>query len=415
MAIVHPDDEAFVKNDVLSTDAIRGLFTDRLGLSPTSITASTRQGSFHRVYFISLPQADHQDNPWSGMDVVLRVARPSITKIKTENEVAVLRLLREAGLPVPRVAFYSSDPSNPLGYEYDCIERVSYPSLADLWTSFTPAQFDSLLDQFVDIHIKLFELDVPRVYGSLALDGSAAPVFEETMWQAQDIKRYFHAEPYNLTAETFESLNPASYYASWPAYISAFLKTYHHVISIHPNVVFLRDLLEPLQALIAALDAGEIPWIRRLIDAPELRPRLFHKDFHFGNILADTDGTIHGIIDWEFAGLGASVAKHSPLINNLVGYLRWLHGEDQTAKRLVATWPAEFQARLEKRAPEIAKIWAREIDRDTVLGMEGNALSDLREFLRASLEVGVRGQQDVEKAKSTWKPVVEKSFKSLGF
>ncbi|KAF7323673.1 APH domain-containing protein [Mycena kentingensis (nom. inval.)] len=406
MAMLHPDDEAFAQQDVLSDESIRGLFTDRIGLLPTQITCPERQGAFHKVYFVSLPD---------GREVVLRVARKTIVKFKTENEVAILQRLANSGIPVPSVVFYSSDPDNALGYEYDCLERISYPSLQDVWMSLFPAQLDGIVDQLVDIFLQLWEVDVPRVYGCLAIDGGPGPVLEETMWQTPDIIRYFHSTPYNLISESFESLNPTRSYPSWPAYISAFLKTYHHIISIHPSVAFLHPLLLPLQRLIDALDTESLPWIARLRTSPSLYPRLFHKDFHFGNILLSADGTIKGIIDWEFAGLGPSFGSRSSLIQNCVGYLRYSYPENAAAKRLVETWPGEFQARLERRAPEIAATWARETDRDAVLGLEGNALSDIREYLRACLEVGVRGVGRVSLAKSTWMEVVEKNLRTLGF
>jgi hypothetical protein len=46
----------------------------------------------------------------------------------------------------------------------------------------SPVQLDRILDQFVEIFIKLWELDVPTNHGSLRLDGSSGPVIEETMW-----------------------------------------------------------------------------------------------------------------------------------------------------------------------------------------------------------------------------------------
>ncbi|KAJ7484540.1 kinase-like domain-containing protein [Mycena latifolia] len=414
MAMLHPDDEAFSKQEVLSHASISALFNDRLGLVPTSITSPDSQGSFHKVYFVSLSEAD--GNKWSGQDVVLRIARKTIVKTKTENEMALLQLLRASGIPAPEVVFFSSDPTNPTQYEYNCLQRISYPSLAETWRTLSSAQLDHLLNQFVDIFIKLFTLDVPPNHGSLTLDCHSGPVIEETMWQFPDIKRYFHGEPYNLTDETFATLNPTEFYTSWPAYISAFLKTYHHIISIHPAVDFLRDLLEPLQHVITTLDATKAPWVQRLRDSPDLRGRLFHRDFHFGNILADHDGTIKAIIDWEFAGIGPSFPKRSSLIENCVGYLRFTFAPDvpPEARVLIDTWEAKFLSRLEKRAPEIAATWARETDLDTVLGVEGEALRKVREFLRACLEVGVRGGKRVEMARGAWKEVVEQNLKTLG-
>lgn len=121
-----------------------------------------------------------------------------------------------------------------------------------------------------------------------------------------DILRYYHAAPYNLTRESFATLNPCGWYPSWVAYISAFLKCYYHVILVHPSVSFLSCLLGPLQRLIEKLDNREIDWVRRLRDEKGLQGRLWHRDLHFGNLLADEEGNIRAIIDWEFSGVGVS-------------------------------------------------------------------------------------------------------------
>ncbi|KAJ7637013.1 kinase-like domain-containing protein [Roridomyces roridus] len=402
MAMLHADDLAFAqRDDILSNEAIATVFDSHLGLSPTSIIASANQGQFHKVYFVKLSQAD--GHRWSGRDVVLRVARKTIVKTKTENEISLLNFLRDV-VPVPEVVFFSADPTNALGYEYNCLERIPYPSLAETWKTLSTGQLDHVLDQFVDIFVKLFKSNAPPNHGSLALDGGSGPVIEETMWQLPDIDRYFHAAPYNLTSETFGTLNPTESYSSWPAYICAFLKTYHHIISIHPNVDFLRDILDPLQHVITALDVGTAPWVCRLRDESALRARLHHRDFHFGNILADEEGTIKAVIDWEFAGMGPSFPARSSLIGNCVDYLAY------KGEHALDSWEDEFLARLRVRAPEIAETWVHERDRSAVLGIKGQALSNLREYLRGCLEVGVRRVGRVEMAQGAWKKVVVDSL-----
>ncbi|KAF8217831.1 kinase-like domain-containing protein [Mycena galopus ATCC 62051] len=421
MAMLHADDLAFATQQVLSDSAVSALFTERIGLLPTRITAPESQGAFHKVYFVSLDEKYNADISWSGKEVVLRVARRTIANVKTENEMALLRVLRAADIPVPAVVFFCADPDNPFKYEYNCLERITYPSLADTWSNLSPAQLDSVLDQIVDIFVKMWSIDVPRTHGSLRLDGTSGPVIEETMWTIPDIIRYFHAPPYNLTSETFSSLNPTSSYASWPAYICAFLRTYAHIVAIHPSVDWLQDLLHPLQRVIAIIDAAEVPWVQRLRGAPELRGRLFHRDFHFGNILADDQGNIKAVIDWEFAGIGPSFASRASPIRNVLGYLRCLPASSRPSntQHLIDTWEAEFSIRLAARAPEIAARWAREIDRETVLGVEGEALSDLREYLRSCLEIGVRGEEvwglaKMETAKGAYRQVVVQSMRTLG-
>lgn len=146
-----------------------------------------------------------------------------------------------------------------------------------------------------------------RLCGNCESRFFACLLFLELRFDRPDIKRYFHDPPFNLVSEKASTVNPAASYPTWVAYISAFLKSYHHVISIHPSVAFLRHLLEPLQHLIDKLDTGEVQWVRALQQETGLRARLWHRDLHFGNILADHDGLIHGVIDWEFAGTGVSI------------------------------------------------------------------------------------------------------------
>lgn len=35
---------------------------------------------------------------------------------------AVIQLVRKAGIPAPEIAFFNSDDTNELGYEYNCME-----------------------------------------------------------------------------------------------------------------------------------------------------------------------------------------------------------------------------------------------------------------------------------------------------
>ncbi|KAJ6454584.1 phosphotransferase enzyme family-domain-containing protein [Mycena sanguinolenta] len=418
MALLHADDIAFATQQVLSDSAISALFTERLGLLPTRILASPSQGAFHKVYFVSL--AEGNNNPWSGRDVVLRVARRTISKVKTENEMALLRVLRAAGIPVPEVVFFCADPENPLKYEYNCLERISYPSLADTFSSLSPAQLDLVLDQSVDLFIKMWSIDVPRIHGSLRIDGTSGPVIEETMWTL--CPRHHPLLPRHAVQPCRRNFRHPQSNGIVHAYICAFLRTYAHVVTIHPSVDWLRDLLPSLQQVITILatDSADTPWIGRLRDAPELLSRLFHRDFHFGNILAD-EAAIKAVIDWEFAGIGPSLASRVSPTRNILGFLRTLPASSRppNTQHLIDTWEAAFSARLAERAPKMASQWARELDRATVLGVEGEALSDLREYLRACLEIGVRGEEawgvgKMETAKGTYRDVVVKSLRILG-
>ncbi|KAJ7194493.1 hypothetical protein B0H12DRAFT_1082427 [Mycena haematopus] len=74
-------------------------------------------GTFHKAYLITLTSA-HQ--------VVARVARRFMPRLKTESEVATLRFLREnTSVPVPEVHYYDSNPYNRLGGEWILMSKVS--------------------------------------------------------------------------------------------------------------------------------------------------------------------------------------------------------------------------------------------------------------------------------------------------
>ncbi|KAK0190313.1 kinase-like domain-containing protein [Armillaria mellea] len=393
--MLHLSDSTFAQTDPLSPSSISSLFEGLLGVSPVNIESpKSSQGLYHKIYFVTLAESVH--SRWSGKDVVLRVARKAIEKIKIENEVAVIDVVRNAGLPVPEVVFYNSDPANDL--------ESPYPSLQDTWMTLSPEALDNVLNQFVDFFIRMFTLELPRggeFYGSLRvteMEGRRevvpGPVLEEILWQLPDILRYFHAAPYNLTRESFATLNPCGWYPSWVDYISAFLKSYYHVI--------LKS------------DSTEIDWVRRLRGEKGLQARLWHRDLHFGNLLADDEGNIHAIIDWEFSGVGPSFHKTSSPVRNCISFA---YSSDPTPSadklRLLDGWPEQFLSRLKAASPSVYNQWVWESDPEQVLGREGKALSDVREYLRSCLEVGVRQWGNVEAGKGAWKDVVENRLRVL--
>jgi hypothetical protein len=140
------------------------------------------------------------------------------------------------------------------------------------------------------------------------------PCPAETCARRSDIGRFVHATPYDLTAETAQTLNPSAPhgYANFPAYVAAFLKSYAHLISIHPSAAFLAHLVPALGAAVEKLEAAGSTaedWVLSLREEPGLRGYLWHRDLHFGNIMVDpATGTFKSILDWEFAGVGVRLA-----------------------------------------------------------------------------------------------------------
>lgn len=98
----------------------------------------------------------------------------------------------------------------------------------------------------------------------------------------------------------------------------------------------------------------------------------------------------------------------------MTSYLNYTSPSSPAAQHLLTTWPAQFESLLEARAPLTFARWKVETDLEAVLGKEGQALSDVREFLRSCVEVGVRGWGNVEKGKGEWRDVVQDRLRVLG-
>ncbi|MEZ5599109.1 MAG: phosphotransferase family protein [Pseudomonadales bacterium] len=63
--------------------------------------------------------------------------------------------------------------------------------------------------------------------------------------------------------------------------------------------VIRKDALHPQPIAEAA-----IRWLERHLPPPSARLALVHGDYRSGNFLYDTEGNVHGVLDWEMAHLG---------------------------------------------------------------------------------------------------------------
>lgn len=73
-------------------------------------------GTFHKAYLVTLVDT---------RELVARVARRFMPRLKTESEVATLNYLRlHTQIPVPVVYYYDCNPYNRLGGEYILMSKV---------------------------------------------------------------------------------------------------------------------------------------------------------------------------------------------------------------------------------------------------------------------------------------------------
>ncbi|KAI8986764.1 hypothetical protein BD414DRAFT_415982 [Trametes punicea] len=115
-------------------------------------------GTFHKGYLVTLVDA---------REVVARVARRFMPRLKTESEVATMRYLREhTSIPVPEVYQYDSNPYNRLGGEYLLMSKAPGIPLSKVFHSMPYNTLVELMENFAMLVIPLFAHRFPMI-GSL--------------------------------------------------------------------------------------------------------------------------------------------------------------------------------------------------------------------------------------------------------
>jgi hypothetical protein len=371
--------------------------------SPQDIRKLKVTAEFHIIFVITYTVADLKS--WlstkdvrsqtdNATELILRVSGNHISKIKTENEAAVLSWLhRNTNIPVPRVVAYDSSIDNPLQHEYILMTREPGESLADVYSFLDSTQTDTILDQLIDVNAELHKHAWSHV-GGLTFDDDGhiipGPVLEETFWFDPDILALWPV------GETFESLNVSGPFASYTQYISAHLLKYKHAIEIHPSLDFMHDILPQLDRFLAIMTS--CPMQTKLNNIPL---RLAHKDLHFANILVDpTTARITSIIDWEFAGV--------------VPFTRWnpsraflWSAQDSDTSMAEKT---ALMERYEKRARD--KGLGYLVDDAKFTSKKQEDMQTVANFLRAIVEVCPRGQASGNVM--GWKETAVKGMTELG-
>ncbi|KIM74140.1 hypothetical protein PILCRDRAFT_828561 [Piloderma croceum F 1598] len=136
-------------------------------------------GTFHKGYLITLVDT---------RELVARVARRFMPRLKTQSEVATLRYLREnTPVPVPTVYHYDSNPYNRLGGEYILMSKAPGLPLAKVYHSMPHDKLVGLLRNIALLMLPLFSHRFPHL-GSLYFNPSEEP----TSTVATPIPRSLH-------------------------------------------------------------------------------------------------------------------------------------------------------------------------------------------------------------------------------
>ncbi|KAA1473091.1 hypothetical protein DENSPDRAFT_839519 [Dentipellis sp. KUC8613] len=105
-------------------------------------------GTFHKGYLVTL---------CDGREIIARVARRFMPRLKTESEVATLAYIRtHTSIPVPTIYFYDSNPYNRLGGEYMLMSKAKGVPLSTVFHSMSHNELVAFLNSLASIVIPLF-------------------------------------------------------------------------------------------------------------------------------------------------------------------------------------------------------------------------------------------------------------------
>ncbi|OHE99813.1 hypothetical protein CORC01_04949 [Colletotrichum orchidophilum] len=391
-------------------------FSTSLGLpKPTQSEALTVTAAFHSIYLLHFPPsaaahlAPARPNGDGTTTLVLRVAGPHLPRIKTENEVAVMRWVREhTSVPVPAVLRWDASSDNALGYEFTLLERVPGSSAEKVFWGLGESARRRLVEQLVGFLAELWERSegVWRHVGGLRVGEGGevvpGPVVDEWFWMEPEIKRYWGGltgggEGLDAAGgETPETLNPVGgAFSSWAEHLDVSVEKYVYAIGRHPLLEWMRDLVPRLEAYreYVRVHAGEVD---------DTRYVLAHRDLHLANVMVDGEGTVTGILDWEFGGV--------------VPGPRW-----DPPNAFLYPWGGGKDEQVEKAERDLMRGWAREICREKGIEVEvvaGWPYRGIQEtvqrvvnFTRAICEASPKGQGDKARA---WRVSLESELAKLG-
>ena len=420
----------------LSHDAINNLLTSISLPPPTSITPLQVTAAFHSIYLITYPLSaspslfpanfasslptpsqDRVTKDGGNISLILRVSGTHIPKLKTRNEAAVMKWVREnTSIPVPAVLRWDDSAENPIGREFTLLEKVPGKSVDAVYNMLSEEAKMGLVRQLTGSLVELNAHQWTHV-GGLHLDGQgrveAGPLLDDNFWMEPDIEKYWAG-----SGLTFSDLNPIGPFREHWEMLRAALECGIKAINNHKTLSWLRPLIPRLEDLIIRLPFLDSPYTKRLI--------LAHKDLHFANVMIDEDScTITGILDWEFAAVVPShrwdpvraflwSGVYSDEATAEKNRLRLLFEEELTRIGIAPWWEECHVLGIEGKNDEVEGtrkvMLTGEID-EGKMREEVDTLWTVVKFLRALVEVCPKGQR--EELVEGWKREIEKGLDTL--
>ncbi|RDB26910.1 hypothetical protein Hypma_004959 [Hypsizygus marmoreus] len=213
----------------------------------------------------------------------------SVTRF--EGEIFLLQWLRRnTSIPVPTLFSIPEDrPRHTIA-----MEKLPGENIMDRLTFYSPADKERLMKSYANIVLELFKLNVPQMIGT------TAPGVTRDEFKVVPIIGPYVTRSADSVFDTLEQ-----YFGH--LFQKKRLDVDHHLGEDEIQVTAAMTVLDKLEDLLQPLIQGVDPSLRRCI--------LVHEDLHYANALADAEGDITAVIDWEFHALLPAILG--------VGYPSW--------------------------------------------------------------------------------------------
>ncbi|RMZ81401.1 hypothetical protein DV738_g2281, partial [Chaetothyriales sp. CBS 135597] len=271
------------------------------------------EGNFNKAYRLVMDD---------GRSVIAKIPHPNAgpPTLTTASEVATMEFASTIlNIPVPKVLAWSATDKNPVNAEYIIMEEAKGSQLHDVWQNLQLRSKVDVIHEIVDIERKLLSVTFNRI-GALYFNGCGisgckplvatvdsqqvnervqsrfciGPIVRREFWEKERSKMHQYHGPWQSSVEYLESI--ANREISWietyadpqQTVDNPWRYTSAEQHSPEAHVSCLRKFLSAIPQIVPR-------------DSELISPRLWHPDFHAGNIYVDDQGRITSIIDWQGA------------------------------------------------------------------------------------------------------------------
>ncbi|UPX10411.1 Phosphotransferase enzyme [Ascochyta rabiei] len=270
------------------------------------------EGNYNKAYRLEM------DN---GQKVIAKVPHPNAGPqvLTTSSEVATMEFARTVlNIPVPKVLAWSATDQNPVQAEYIIMEEARGSQLHKVWQDLSLRSKSNVIREFVDVERKLLSVSFNKL-GSLYFKdcgiAGCKPAVVTTCPQdvVDHIESRYSIGPITRREFWKEQHSDSRYQGPWISsaeYLESIARLEIDWISSHANVQ--EPSKSPWQYISPEQNSPEahtallqkflliIPHITPQ-DSELVSPRLWHPDFHAGNIYIDDQARISCVIDWQGA------------------------------------------------------------------------------------------------------------------